>query len=174
MTQFYTALPRLFPRVKAVCWLSMNAIEHAMPGRQKNDYSLLNSAPKAALYRELTGSPYFLKDYRKEAAPVEVVPLSGANMVNGIVRLSAWAKTWDDRTTIVWSLNGKEVSRTRGPSPAKWDLDTVDIKTNRATIGLAVLDAQGRVTARASEIVYVRRPPGVQGPQNKKKAPGKG
>jgi len=39
--QMYAALPRLYPRVKAICWLSMNANQARDARAALNDYSLL-------------------------------------------------------------------------------------------------------------------------------------
>src|SRR3569832_921584 len=58
--QLYAALPRLYPRLKAVHWLSMNTLEHAMPGRQLNDFSLLADSSVAAKYHEMVASEYYL------------------------------------------------------------------------------------------------------------------
>ena len=55
--QLYSALPRLYPRVKAVHWLSMNNLKHAMPGRQLNNYSLLDEPAVAAQYARLRKKP---------------------------------------------------------------------------------------------------------------------
>jgi hypothetical protein len=40
MSQLYSALPRLYPRIKMISWFNSNNLRHAKPGRQLNNYSL--------------------------------------------------------------------------------------------------------------------------------------
>lgn len=57
MTRLYEALPTQFPRVKMICWFSVDTVGR---GLASNNYSLLSSPAVLERYRQLTASPYFL------------------------------------------------------------------------------------------------------------------
>ncbi|CAN5606583.1 hypothetical protein BH11ARM2_BH11ARM2_30020 [soil metagenome] len=48
--QFYAVAPLLYPRLKAINWLSFNALKYARGDRQLNNYSLYDSDPVASAY----------------------------------------------------------------------------------------------------------------------------
>ncbi|MBS1705572.1 MAG: hypothetical protein JST40_06835 [Armatimonadetes bacterium] len=63
MKEFYDALWIRYPRVRAVYWLSMDATKWAIPGRQKNNYSLLDQPAITEAYRMIASNPWFLSSY---------------------------------------------------------------------------------------------------------------
>ena len=67
MSLLYSALPRLYPRIKMVNWFNMNTMKHAAPGRQLNNYSLTENKQVLGVYRNLIDNDYFI----------------GASLVNG-------------------------------------------------------------------------------------------
>lgn len=107
--QFYTAIPRLYPRIKAINWLSMNTINYARPGRQLNNYSLLDDRSVEQKYRETVASRYFLDEVVDEptTAPVRYVEVrSGLHLPRG-TKLSAFVRTYDSAPTVTAWVNGK-------------------------------------------------------------------
>ncbi len=157
IAQLYSALPRIYPRVKAVSWLSMNTIKYANPGRQLNDYSLLDAPRVAAAYSRAISSPYFLTavpDSIALCAPVQIAPLSQGAKLKGKVHLSAFVKTYDQHPTVQWIIAGKPTLSTNVPGSYDMDLDTTHYSGN-LTIQVVVKDSQGQVAGSASTTVAV-------------------
>ncbi|HVT12973.1 MAG TPA: glycosyl hydrolase [Fimbriimonadaceae bacterium] len=156
--QFYAALPRLYPRVKAVCWLSMNAIKHAMPERQLNDYSLLESRSIRKRYEQMLYSPYYLQSVsqgKPAMSKEEILPLDTGETIKGKVGLSAWVKTYVQRPIVVWRVNGVEMLRSDLPGPYHWTFDTRQLKDGPATIDLIAYDTDGREVGRQTRTVEI-------------------
>lgn len=157
--QFYSALPRLYPRVKAVCWLSMNAIKHAIPGRQSNDYSLLGNPEVCDRYQELIRwEPYYLREVQRSGrsmAKQHPVALSDQAKLKKRVAFSAWVKTYVERPTVVWKANGDETYRSDKPGPYRWVLDTRTLPNGTATIEIDVLNADGQRIQTQTRVVQI-------------------
>lgn len=58
--EFYGRLPYLYPRVKAVSWLSFDATEFASNDRRLNDYSLFDEPSVSAAYGSAIAAPWYL------------------------------------------------------------------------------------------------------------------
>lgn len=156
--QMYASLPRVYPRVKAICWLSMNAVKHAMPGRQKNNYALLDDDAVRKRYEQMLYTPYFLNAVSRHEPAIsseEIVPLHDGQSVTGKVGLSAWVKTYEDRPMVVWKVNGQELRRDDIPGSYHWTLDTATLPDGPATIELVVTDSKGRSVSDISRSVVV-------------------
>lgn len=158
--QLYAALPRQYPRVKAVCWLSMNAIKHAMPSRQLNDYSLLEDYSIRKRYEQMLYSPYYLSAVSRGSpamAREEIVPLGDCSVLRGKIGLSAWVKSYDEHPVVVWRVNGQEMLRSEVPGPYHWTLDTSLIPSGPATIELVAYDREGREIGHETHVVSIER-----------------
>jgi len=156
LEQFYTSLKLLYPRVKAVHWLSMNAIIYAMPGRQLNDYSLVDAPKVMEAYREVNQNPYFLKDYSKNATePVEYKPVQDGTEVSGAIHLDSWVKTYTNVPTVVWQLDDKEINRIVQPGDYGIDLDTTSLTNGMHRIDVIALDQDGYEAGRESVRIIV-------------------
>lgn len=161
LAQFYASLPRRYPRVKAVCWLSMNAIKHAIPGRQSNDYSLLGDAGVRRRYEEVLRDPYFLRTVPLKGSPVakqEAVPLVDGQMLRGRVSLSTWVKLYNDAPRVIWRVNGEIRQNNVLPGPHRWVLDTRELPPGENTIELQVMDNFGRQVADEVRRVTIVKP----------------
>jgi hypothetical protein len=155
LSQFYTALPRLYPRVKAVCWLSMNAIVHAIPGRQKNNYSLLYDEGKTRRYREVTNSPWFLHDLTSTeipSSPIRYERVSPGATIPFPAKLSAWARAWENEPTIEWMLDGKQAVREQRVGAYEWQ------PKKPGRIELRVTDSRGVLAADTQAILEANGP----------------
>lgn len=159
LSQFYASLPRLFPRIKAVCWLSMNAIEFAIPGRQKNNYSLLDDPGKARRYVEMTSSDYFIKRLvlgRPPSLPrMFTQELSEGAIVRGTLRLSAWVKAYLNEPRVVWKLNDQTLKTTTQPGAYEITVDSSKLKNGANTLKVEAFDEEGRLAASKAVEVQV-------------------
>ncbi len=157
IAQLYAALPRIYPRVKAVSWLSMNTITHAMPGRQLNDYSLLDAPRVANAYSRAVASPYFLDAVPKsiaQVAPVEIDPLINGMKVKGKIHLSAYVKSYDQQPSVEWVVNSRPAYQTDVPGAYGFDLDTSGL-SGKVTIELIVRDKRGQVAGGQESTIVV-------------------
>jgi len=158
MSELYAALPRLYPRVKAVCWLSMNAIKHAVPGRQLNDYSLLGDEGARKRYERLLRDPYFLSKVPRQghaSAPQEALALKDGAIIDRPTSLSAWVKTYDDAPRVTWLVNGEVRVDSTLPGPHRWVLDPKTTVSGPTKIELVVQDAEGRKVADVTRNVTI-------------------
>lgn len=157
IAQLYAALPRLYPRIKAVDWLCMNTIKYASPGRRLNDYSLLDVPRVASSYGRAVEMPYFLSEVTSfpQSAPFETVPITDAAPFRGVMHLSAYVKSYEQRPRVQWSVNGESVYSTDVPGAYSFDLNSSELPPGMATIKLTVTDSKGNVAATQSVNVNV-------------------
>ncbi|HWA84432.1 MAG TPA: glycosyl hydrolase [Fimbriimonadaceae bacterium] len=156
--QLYAALPRLYPRVKAVHWLSMNTIEHAMPGRRLNDFSLLDEPTVVAKYKEMVAPSYYLESVSSDpgqAAPIEYSPLTPGATIGGKVKLSVVVKTYEQRPSVIWTVNGDPASPKTEPGPYEVSVDTARLHAKEAIVSVAVKDSKGGLAGRREVVVKV-------------------
>lgn len=142
LAQLFAALPRRYPRVKAVHWFSMNAIKWAPPSRRLNDYSLLGDAAIAAQYRKMIDSPYFLEEVKPgESASEELVPLADkAPAAEGQVTISAYVKTHVQRPVVTFTVDGRQVKQFDHPDDYRYTFEA----TGPIRLGIQVNDDKGK------------------------------
>lgn len=161
IAQFYGAIPRLYPRLKAVHWLSVNTIEHAIPGRQLNDFSLLSDPRALAKYREMVAPDYFLAQVPLRgaaAAPTEYGAVRPGDTLAGKVKLSAVVKTYDQRPAVIWSVNGDPASPKTEPGVYEVSVDLAKLKAGKATVALIVKDSKGKIAGRKEVGIKIGQP----------------
>ena len=145
--QLYAALPRRYPRLKAICWYDINNLSNqgARAERRTNNFSLTENERVVEAYRRQVAAPYFLSTIvtdPKATPPARPVGLDSGASVAGKVRLSAWVKTWVDRPTVIWKLDGTNLlASTTRPYDLEWD-------TSRAKPGPHTLEAVAIVGGR--------------------------
>lgn len=144
----YGGLPRRYPRVKAVNWLSMDTITYAMPGRRLNDFSLLASPDVAAKYRQEIASPYYLSRVG-ENAPFAPVRLGDGARVGE--RVSVDARTYVSAPTVEVTVDGALVRRLKEPGEIAFPLPVTTGKGWRIVV--RVLDDRGAVAGRVERII---------------------
>ncbi|MFI5386695.1 MAG: glycosyl hydrolase [Fimbriimonadales bacterium] len=160
IAQLYAALPRVYPRVKAVHWLSMNTIEHALPGRQLNDFSLLADPAVTAKYKEMVAPDYYLGTVSTrgaESAPVEYAPITEGATLKGKVRLSAVVKTYEQRPSVVWAVDGDPSSPKTETGSYEVSVDTSKLRARTAVLSVTVRDSKGKTAGRKVVIVNIGR-----------------
>lgn len=157
MNQFYESLPRLYPRVKAVHWLSMNAIKYAFPGRQLNDYSLLEDSDITKAYQKMLSDPYFLKSWKPKAmSPITYNLLKENRTVSGTLHLSAYVKTYTNLPAVTWLVDGKVADQIAMPGPYRYDLDTMSLTNGDHTIEMVASDVEGYDAVRVKHHITVK------------------
>jgi len=148
--QFYSALPRLYPRVKAVHWLSMNTIQHASGARKLNNYSLLDHPEVTLAYGRAVGSEYFLGQ-----APAgetfdpgfRVEPLKTGSRVAGEVVLSAFVRTYEQRPKVTYIVDGRRYPASQ--EPGAYELRLPGLTLGKHRVVLEVHDSTGRLAGRS-------------------------
>ncbi len=168
--QLYSAIPRKYPRVKAVHWFDMNSMRYAaVESRKTNDYTLLSDPKVAAQYKEMVSSGYYLDTPSTQTARAmateEIVPLADKTPVSGVVTLSAWVKTYEERPTVTVSVRGKAVKTFTVPGTYEYALDTTALPNGPVPLTVSVRDSKGRtavtrtVTLRVANGVGGNTPP---------------
>jgi hypothetical protein len=148
--QLFAALPRRYPRLKAICWYDINNLNNpeARPERRSNNFSLTEHEQVLAAYRRQVSSPYFLSHVvESESQDAErPVGLDSGAVLSGAVRLTAWVRAFVDRPTLLWRIDGQMqlASQTR-PYDAEWDTTKVPAGKHELE-ALAVVE--GKVVAR--------------------------
>lgn len=156
--QLYSALPRLYPRVKAVHWLSMNTMKHAVEGRRLNDYSLLEDDTIATQYAAMTASSYFLEEVTQDqpaVADIEIARLANGAVLRGRVTLSAWARCYEENPTVVYFLGNRKVASSSVPGAHEWILDTRALPNGPALLCAEVRDSHGHTACRQTVRVNI-------------------
>ena len=157
MQMLYSALPRRFPRVKAIHWFNLDNTTHRVrAGRDINNFSLTDDAQVVAAYREAIRSPYFLtrvQTGRTQDAGVRYDALADGNTLSGTVRLSALADTYSDRPVVGYRLDGAgQVAVAGRPYEVEWD--TTRVANGTHTLETLVF-VGGRVATRRAVKVRV-------------------
>lgn len=143
----YAALPRLYPRVKAVHWYDIDNTTHQVrAGRDTNNFSLTDNETVLAAYRRAVRSPYYLSHLpaSTESAPsVRYDGLKPGARLSGTVRLSAWVKSHVEHPTVVCRLDDKpQAALNMLPYALEWD--TTHVPNGPHTLTATVI-ADGHV-----------------------------
>ena len=158
--QLYSSLPRLYPRVKAVNWLSMNTLKYARSDRQLNNYSLLDDPSVAVQYRDMIAMPYFLEAVNPAEptfAPMETVRLSEGATLEGVVTVSAWVKSYDQRPTVTYLLDGRPLRTFTVPGHYRFALDTAAYAPGKKTLTIEVRDSRHKLAGKQTiHVNFVR------------------
>ena len=152
----YAALPRKYPRVKAISYFNGNNLE--LSHRLNNNYAITQNLKVLQAYKQMVDADYFLKD--SSSAPSEdlrgtlglarvdgsdsamaKVPLSpmllkDGDTVSGILDLSAWCKTTNGDMKMIFRIDGKELYT--GEGKANWyvTIGAVRIKEGWRTLSV--------------------------------------
>ncbi len=170
IAQLYASLPRLYPRVKLVDIFNNDNLQYAGPRRALNNYSVTDSPVVRDGYAAAVAGDYFLTDIAgagqaADAAavplpplppPVPIVPL-GDNFraAQGMLRVSAWVRSYSPRPTVRYLLDGREVFRSSAPGAFEADLHLRGSGPHRLTA--VVEDDRGRVAAKTQKRIIVRQ-----------------
>ncbi len=149
IAQFYAAVPRRYPRVKAVHWLSLDTVRYAQGARRLNDFTLLSEPPVAEAYAKATAEPFYLGRVGDVATSVPR-PLRSDDRLPSHVVLTAYARSYDPRPRTIVKVDGRTVSDEKIAGPHRVEVLLVP---GKHTIVLAVYDDEGRLAGRQGVIV---------------------
>ena len=143
----YSALPRLFPRVKAI-----NYFDFSSSG-VNNNYSVTDDPRVLEAYRRSTASDYFLSDgagvngATRKRVPM---PLQKNDLLRGRVELSCFARGPSDHVYVKYRLDGAVIYQASHPIdwPCTWDAWRV--KPGRHKLSLEVYNMKGLMVASQS------------------------
>ncbi|MBI2299220.1 MAG: hypothetical protein HYU66_09825 [Armatimonadetes bacterium] len=131
LQRLFAALPRRFPRVKAICWYDINNLSNAgaRSERRTNDFTLTTDPTVLAGYQQAVNSPYFLTSVQPgpvQERGVRYLAVKDGRTLRGRVHLSAGVSTYHDRPTVAAVLDGREqVATNARPFELEWDTTKV-------------------------------------------------
>ncbi len=149
----YTALPRLFPRVKCINYFDSNNIKFVST-HGYNDYSVTDHPVIKAAYETVIRSPYFLSaPFEPGASPIRLpIPsrILSDQLLHGNVTLSGWASNGPDACTLVYKVDGRLIYKTSRPT--LWDVpwNAGSVPAGRHTLSLEIRNQYDRTVARQS------------------------
>ena len=154
MALFYSALPRIYPRIKMISWFDMNTLKYAEPARRLNNYSVTESDKVLHAYRGTTNSPYFIEggnisgQITENAARAFPRPVSvGQIIAPGKARFSLWVKSYVTQPKVYFQIGKKIVYAGQVTGAHVFDVDTKSIKSGRQPVTIFVFDDKNRFVA---------------------------
>lgn len=154
IAELYTSLPRLYPRVKLVDIFNNDNMKYAQPGRQLNNYSVTDTDVVRTGYARAVSPEYFLSEVGGDARPAPIVAMGPSlRAPRGILRVSAWARCYSMRATVVYELDGKRVAADHEPGPREVSLRLEGSGVRKLTAVL--LDDRGKVAARTETKIII-------------------
>ncbi|MCG0279052.1 MAG: hypothetical protein L5656_11120, partial [Thermanaeromonas sp.] len=141
--KFYSTLPILYPRVKAVVYFDLNESDPLYTQAKVSDYRLSDKEEVLRAYREAIASPYYLEQVGQSSTASSYRELNEGEKLNGEVILGAYAKIYDPFISRVeYYLDGRLIARTSTPPY----LAKVDFSRAYGPVSLEVkvFDSQGR------------------------------
>ncbi|MCW5940335.1 MAG: hypothetical protein KF884_11860 [Fimbriimonadaceae bacterium] len=147
----YAALPRLYPRVKAVHYFNGNNLELAH--RQNNNYTVTQNAEVLQAYREAAAAEYYLSSATPRSLPSSPMPLKNDDTVSGTVKLSTWCPWQTSGVRLRWSFASKSfsVSSRDLDWETSWDTNTVPDGPGRLTV--EAFQGQRRLATKSVRVV---------------------
>lgn len=163
MNILYSALPRLYPRIKMINWFNMNTMKHAAPGRRLNNYSLTEDKNVLNAYKSVISSTYFLSTSRlagqlNYAVPYSVPrPISLGQNIFGQANLSIWVKSYVARPKVYVQV-GNQILFADAYSGAKgFTIDTNKLPNGVQRLTAHIFDDKNRYITSASTTVNITK-----------------
>lgn len=144
IAQFYSSIPLLYPRVKAVNWLSFNAFKYAERGRQLNDYSLFDNRSVAAAYSLSIADPYYLPQVDPDANAPRPTLLPDGIRLHPNDSLSAYIRTYESRPTVTVMLDSWVVTKTHQAGSVSFRIPD-GMSAGMKTLKIEVHDSRGKL-----------------------------
>lgn len=153
LSSLLAALPRRFPRVKMIGLFDSDNLTEAyvQPGRQLNNYCVTDSPTVLTALQEAVKTPYYLSYVNAyQMASVQFYPLTRDATVPAPLQLSAWVHSYDLLPTVVETLDGREVLRSKSPDGHDVVVSPQSVSPGPHKLDVSVLDEQGRVAGSLS------------------------
>jgi hypothetical protein len=143
--QLYGCLPRLYPRLKAICYYDVNNLAGNATGRPFNNYLLTDNPQVLAAYRRAIAPDYFLAGPQDRAGPFPayIERLADGQTLSGSVHLSAWAKSWTIAPVVQYSLDDQVLAYSAAAGTYDCRLDCSTLRSGPHTLTLTMLDKPG-------------------------------
>jgi hypothetical protein len=121
----YGCLPRLYPRIKAICYYDVDNTKGTATGRPFNNYLLTDNQRVLAAYKRAIAPDYFLSEAQSPAGdlPHYIEPLASGMTLSGHVHLSAWAKSYEIAPMVEYALDGAVIGTSSAQGAFDCDLD---------------------------------------------------
>lgn len=140
--QLYGCLPRLYPRIKAICYYDVDNLAGCATGRPYNNYLLTDNAQVMTAYRKAIAPSYFLGEPQDPERPLPdyVEPLADGQTLSGNVHLSAWAKAWVIAPVVEYRLDDVVIGKSAACGTYDCQLDCSALKPGPHRLGLTMRD----------------------------------
>ncbi|RYG47010.1 hypothetical protein EON79_08570 [bacterium] len=119
--QLYRTLPLLYPNVKAVHWLSYNALKFARGGRQLNDYSLFDSAPVAKIYGQEVSRDWYLDTVMDGRVPGAWREVRSPDRIPAGAQVAISFRSYDPASRVTVTADGRNVYADKKEAVAEFD-----------------------------------------------------
>lgn len=147
--QLYAAIPRIYPRVKAVHWLSLDTATYAAGPRRLNDFTLLSEPTVAEAYAKATDEPFYL-GHVGETAASSPRPLGDGERLTGPVVFSAYVRTYVARPRTILKLDGRTIVDETIDGPHRV---AVTLPVGKHTLVAAAYDDKGVLAGKQTRTV---------------------
>ncbi|AIE88017.1 hypothetical protein OP10G_4649 [Fimbriimonas ginsengisoli Gsoil 348] len=155
IAEFYSSIPRIYPRVKAVSWLSFDTFKYAGQGRQLNDYSLFNNPKVAEAYSAAVDQPYYLDEVRESASaasrPSSVGPSSRLEAQDLV---SAYMRSYEHSPLTTFYLDKAPIAKFYGAGDCEFHLPRW-CPLGLHALRVEVRDTAGRLAGSANVPVFI-------------------
>lgn len=149
IAELYSALPRLYPRVKLIDIFDNNNLKYAEAGRQLNNYCVTDTDVVRTGYSRAVAPDYFLSDVASDFRATPVVPMKdGLKVPRGMLKVSSLARCYAENFTVLYELDGQKVAADAEPGPRETLLRLTTAGTRVLTA--TVLDEKSRVATKTT------------------------
>jgi len=145
----YSALPRLFPRIKCINYFDGNTLDFAAD-HAYNDYSVTDDSYVTAAYRSAVSSPYFLDAPLPDTAPHPPsmpMPVAKGDLLRGRVRLGCWARGPSDHVSVRYKVDGYLIYKANTPDQWECFWNAGSVRPGKHVVTLEVYNARGKKVA---------------------------
>ncbi len=106
LLELYEAIPKIFPRVKAINYFDSDNMKFVSDG--VNDYSVTDQSSILRAYKSAISSPFFLStpDSTCSKAPL---PIENGDSVSGTIHLTATTRFANDTARIIYTVDGHNI-----------------------------------------------------------------
>gem|GEM_PF-4568658 len=141
--KFYSTLPLLYPRVKAVVYFDLDESDPLYTQAKVSDYRLTDKEELWKTYREAIASPYYLEKIGQSSTAPSYQEVREGEKLQGEVILGSYAKIYDPFISRVeYYLDNRLIAQASSPPYlARVDFGRV---YGPVTLEVKVFDSQGR------------------------------
>jgi len=152
----YSAIPRRYPRVKAICYFNTNNmdLEHA----RNNNYAVTHHPKVLDTYRQAISNPWFLSEVvtdPKEVIP-QPLPVKDGQTISGTVMLSGWAPFHRGEKRVRLRVNGRVIAEAGDVSAWQAVIDASQHKAGLGTIQAEVVIGKKVSLAKQVKVNFLR------------------